>query len=274
MGKLSESNRDEVKVKDEKTKNTEENRPKHDDSEFEDEDEGEDEDDGGDDVYEVERVAGHRPGGLNKSGNPVVSYLIKWKGYDESANTYEKEMDCDELIADYWDRYVAAGGKKTDPEGHEPRPQVVKRVANRQSKPPGNNRASSHVAEPLLPDLPPVSKESRESRESSVSKRQRASNEARKDPVATKRQRADDLESEVEDEEEEKNKVWAPPAHWTMWDDFIREVQTVEKLKDAMVVHVLWKNGHETEHSASDAHEKFPQKLIHFYESHLKFTQA
>ncbi|KAF8926670.1 hypothetical protein BGZ52_005331 [Haplosporangium bisporale] len=271
MGKLSESIHDEVevRVKDEKTRNTEENRPKRD---SEDEDEDEDEDDGGDDVYEVERVAGHRPGGLNKNGSPVVSYLIKWKGYDESANTYEKEMDCDELIADYWDRYVAAGGKRTDPEGHEPRPQVVKRVANR--KPSGNNRSSSHASEPLLPDLPPVSKESRESRESSASKRQRVSNESRKDSVATKRQRGDDAESEVEDDEEDKNKAWAPPAHWTMWDDFIREVQTVEKLKDAMVVHVLWKNGHETEHSASDAHEKFPQKLIHFYESHLKFTQA
>ncbi|KAG0029118.1 hypothetical protein BGZ81_004090 [Podila clonocystis] len=266
MGNPSESHHDDAKVKEEKTKNIKEENPRD-----EDDDEDDDEsDDGDDNVYEVERVAGHM-----RDEDNVLAYLIKWKGYDEKDNTYEKVVNCDDLIADYWVRYEAAGGKKSDREGREPKPQVPKRVANRQGKSAGSNRSSSHAPEPLLPDLPPVTKESRESRESSAPKRQRVSNELRKDPVATKRQRANDHESDVEDDDEEdKEKPTFPPAEWTSWDEHIREVQTVEKLKNSMVVHVLWKEGRETEHQAEIAHQKFPQKLIHFYESHLKFTQA
>ncbi|KAG0083459.1 hypothetical protein BGZ93_004643 [Podila epicladia] len=265
MGNPSESHRDEVEVKEEKTKNIKEDNPR---DEVEDEDDEDDEsDDGDDNVYEVERVAGHM-----RDEDNVLAYLIKWKGYDEKDNTYEKIVNCDDLIADYWERYEAAGGKRSDPEGREPKPQVPKRVANRHGKSTGSNRSSSHAPEPLLPDLPSVTKDSRES---PAPKRQRVSNESRRDPVATKRQKGDDYESEVEDDDEEdKEKKTFPPAEWASWDEHIREVQTVEKLKDSMVVHVLWKNGRETEHKAAIAHQKFPQKLIHFYESHLKFTQA
>ncbi|KAG0319809.1 hypothetical protein BG000_003781 [Podila horticola] len=275
MGNLSELHHDEVKAKEDKEKKIKEDNPRDENDDEDDEDDDES-DDGEDNVYEVERVAGHM-----RDEDNVLAYLIKWKGYDEKDNTYEKIVNCDDLIADYWSRYEAAGGKKSDREGREPKPQVPKRVANRHGKSTGSNRSSSHAPEPLLPDLPPLTKESRESherresRESSAPKRQRVSNESRKDPVATKRQKADDHESEVEDDEEEdKEKTTFPPAEWTSWDEHIREVQTVEKLKNSMVVHVLWKDGHETEHEASVAHQKFPQKLIHFYESHLKFTQA
>ncbi|KAF9566611.1 hypothetical protein EC968_003702 [Mortierella alpina] len=106
-------------------------------------DESEDEEDN---EYEVERVVGHR----RERG--VLSYFLKWKGYDVQDNTWEKEdqVFCEDLVEAYWDRYTHAGGKKTDPKGTDPKPQGVKRKAAG-----GRGRAlSKEVQEPLLPEVP------------------------------------------------------------------------------------------------------------------------
>jgi hypothetical protein len=53
-----------------------------------------------DDVpYEVERVVSHR-----ERGN-TLQYLIKWKGFRSSSNTWEPQgnLNCLELINAYWD---------------------------------------------------------------------------------------------------------------------------------------------------------------------------
>ncbi|KAI9314208.1 hypothetical protein BX666DRAFT_1971420 [Dichotomocladium elegans] len=57
--------------------------------------------------YEVEAIAGHRKN-RKKLG---VDYLIKWKGYDESDNTWEHESNvhAPELIEAYW---ADKGGKE------------------------------------------------------------------------------------------------------------------------------------------------------------------
>lgn len=48
-------------------------------------------------VYEVERVMNKR------TVNNSVQYLLKWKGYPHSDNTweYEDDMECTQLIDDY-----------------------------------------------------------------------------------------------------------------------------------------------------------------------------
>ena len=60
------------------------------------------------DEYEVEKVLGHRV------ENGVQLYLLKWKGYPMSECTWEKEdnMDCDDLVKEYWSRVKKANAAK------------------------------------------------------------------------------------------------------------------------------------------------------------------
>jgi hypothetical protein len=50
--------------------------------------------------YEVEAIRGHRRGRMGQY------YLLKWAGYPESENTWEHEsnVNCPDLIAEYWAR--------------------------------------------------------------------------------------------------------------------------------------------------------------------------
>lgn len=155
-------------------------------------DEIEDEDDNDDEeVYEVERVVGHKHG--PSDGNPkvhVLKYLLQWKGYSEEDNTWEEEESCSchALIAAYWDRYEANGGKRSDKQGRDKAKEKVgiakkgvlvgkpssasssavaaaaKRsptkattkaatTSNHSSNADNNKRTSSSKSAPLLPDL-------------------------------------------------------------------------------------------------------------------------
>ncbi|KAG0169032.1 hypothetical protein DFQ30_004025, partial [Apophysomyces sp. BC1015] len=54
-----------------------------------------------DEEYEVERLLDHRASVKREN---TIEYLIKWKNYDETWNTWENEQNVfsDELIEDYW----------------------------------------------------------------------------------------------------------------------------------------------------------------------------
>ncbi|KAI7817882.1 chromobox protein, partial [Gamsiella multidivaricata] len=148
------------------------------------------------DVYEVEKVVGH------KRDRGVLSYHLKWKGYSDADNTWEREKSvfCKDLVAEYWDEWERAGGRRTDIRGSIMKPNIVRR---------------SSVA----------------------------------------------------------HKASGSKVEWTSWDEHLECVQTVERSrkKDKMTVHLTWKDGKDTEHPIEDAHQKCPQKLIQFYEKHLKF---
>ncbi|KAI1303370.1 hypothetical protein EDD11_005421 [Mortierella claussenii] len=260
-------------------------------------DDGDDGEEEGDE-YEVERVVGHM-----RDDNGELSYLLKWQGYGEADNTWEKNdsLSCAELISQYWSRYEADGGSRDDPEGYDPKPK------SRTSTKRGANASSSrtHASESLGVQINTTnrrgvgavgSKASSSKSETSSSKSQsyegKRGGRAREAAVDTipKKQKTDnrrrsDLERDaVKDsadshggdypENPQAESEWRPPSWWTSWEDHLDRVQTVERSQRAMIVHLAWKNGKETEHPIEDAHKKCPQKLIQFYESHLRFTQV
>lgn len=55
-------------------------------------------------TYEVEKILDHRVDSMGRR-----RFWLKWKGYDYSENTWEKEedLDCPELIAEYEQKYQA-----------------------------------------------------------------------------------------------------------------------------------------------------------------------
>lgn len=86
-----------------------------------DEDEDGDDDEAGEDEYEVEAVRSHRP--LKGAEAWNMEYLIKWKGWRESDNTWEPESNLpQEMVNDYWKKQPS----KSQPKKFE---QIQKRKA-------------------------------------------------------------------------------------------------------------------------------------------------
>ncbi|ORX79111.1 chromo-domain-containing protein [Basidiobolus meristosporus CBS 931.73] len=59
------------------------------------------------------------------------------------------------------------------------------------------------------------------------------------------------------------------------WESLVKEVETVERDEsDQLKVYLIWNNGKRTVHDAEDANKRCPQKVIAFYEAHLRFKAA
>ncbi|RKO84547.1 chromo shadow domain from Swi6 protein, partial [Blyttiomyces helicus] len=56
------------------------------------------------------------------------------------------------------------------------------------------------------------------------------------------------------------------------WEDLVDSVDTLERMNgDDLYVFLSWKDGLRSTHRAPIVYQKCPQKVIQFYESHLRF---
>lgn len=88
--------------------------------------------------YEVEEIVSHK-----KTGNGY-EYLLKWKGYSSSENTWqsEEDLDCPDLVAAYWKKDEVNGvtksprneKKSTPPKVTKPDKQAPKDTEKKQRK--------------------------------------------------------------------------------------------------------------------------------------------
>ncbi|CAG8526819.1 943_t:CDS:2 [Paraglomus occultum] len=81
-----------------------------------------------------------------------------------------------------------------------------------------------------------------------------------------KRKRAIDLSDEGIDTDDD-----FPPSYWGSWEEEVENIETVEKTNEGLFVYLHWKNGQRTVHDSREVNEKCPQKVISFYEKHLRF---
>ncbi|KAM5346598.1 hypothetical protein ACJ41O_009603 [Fusarium nematophilum] len=67
-------------------------------------------------------------------------------------------------------------------------------------------------------------------------------------------------------------KKWSPPAG--SWED---EIETIDACEDEgsgkLVVYLIWKNGQKTKHDTQIIYKKCPQKMLQFYERHVKIIR-
>ncbi|KXJ89697.1 chromo domain-like protein [Microdochium bolleyi] len=67
-------------------------------------------------------------------------------------------------------------------------------------------------------------------------------------------------------------KAWKPPAG--SWED---EVDTIDACHDEnsgkLIVYLTWKNGQKTQHETKVIYQRCPQKMLKFYERHVKIVQ-
>ncbi|KAF8938658.1 hypothetical protein BGZ47_008480 [Haplosporangium gracile] len=221
-----------------------------------DNDEDDDEEASGEAVYEVERVVGH------KHTKGKLQYHLKWNGYDSDENTWEDKENvyCVDLIEAYWGRLEQAGGSRTDSKGKDGVP--VKKEPTRTAKSNGAKTTKKDRDGDTVMDMAPA-------------KRQKTSNTSKEVKKA---------EGGFEDGASSNNNSnynininssgWTPPKSWISWEQKVESILTVERSNQKLLIRLQWNNGRETQHPIEIAHQKCPQKLIQFYESHIKFSQA
>ncbi|KAH6605644.1 hypothetical protein Trco_004797 [Trichoderma cornu-damae] len=65
---------------------------------------------------------------------------------------------------------------------------------------------------------------------------------------------------------------WSPPAG--SWED---EIETIDACEDEgsgrLVVYLVWKNGRKTKHDTKVIYKKCPQKMLLFYERHVRIIR-
>ncbi|KAG4427669.1 hypothetical protein IFR05_016846 [Cadophora sp. M221] len=57
------------------------------------------------------------------------------------------------------------------------------------------------------------------------------------------------------------------------WEDVVVAIDACEGSKGSVVAYLTWKGGHKTQHPLAQVYKRCPQKMLHFYESHLVFKK-
>ncbi|KAG4420056.1 hypothetical protein IFR04_006815 [Cadophora malorum] len=57
------------------------------------------------------------------------------------------------------------------------------------------------------------------------------------------------------------------------WEDAVVAIDACEGTEGSVVVYLTWKGGHKTQHPLAQVYKRCPQKMLHFYESHLVFKK-
>lgn len=67
-------------------------------------------------------------------------------------------------------------------------------------------------------------------------------------------------------------KKWTPPSG--SWEDDIESIDACEEQGSGkLIVYLNWKNGHKTKHDTSIIYKKCPQKMLRFYEKHVRYVK-
>ncbi|KAK5816162.1 hypothetical protein F5H01DRAFT_321604 [Linnemannia elongata] len=212
-------------------------------------DDSDDDDEGDSDVYEVEKVVGHRYDQNNK-----LSYHIKWKDYPDEESSWEQESSvfCLDMVKEYWKLYCDQGGSgKTT---------ILSTTTKLAKVTPETQRGATvtTTASALGSTTTTTTEQQQQSLDTSLPRRLTSVG-----PVLIT----------------EEN--WEPPSHWDSWDDLVERVEAIETRsadkhdRSTMFVHLRWKSGNRmTLHPLQEIHDKAPRRLIDFYESHLQFQES
>ncbi|KAI0477180.1 heterochromatin protein one [Xylariaceae sp. FL0804] len=89
----------------------------------------------------------------------------------------------------------------------------------------------------------------------------------------TKRRRNGDHPADSTPPASGNARAWKPPAG--TWED---EIESIDACHDEntskLMVYLTWKNGHKTQHDTKVIYQRCPQKMLQFYERHVKIVMA
>ncbi|KAG1898583.1 uncharacterized protein F5891DRAFT_1042621 [Suillus fuscotomentosus] len=220
-----------------------------------------------DEEYEIEEVMESQKGYF---GDGKFGYFVKWKGYSPEDNSWVHEDDAvnaQDLITKYWEnkRKASKGGPRKSMDTGKPK----------------TSRKSTVIEEPREP-TPPAKKRSRPKKadqEERSEKAQEATSDddearAKKKPRKSQGASAKKVTKQVA-EDEEVVTFGSMKKHMTIasWENLVETIDTIER-GDEGDLYVYFKIKHSDVRMREVSRlcaQKFPQKLIKFYESNLRW---
>ncbi|KAG5724489.1 Chromatin-associated protein swi6 [Termitomyces sp. T112] len=218
-----------------------------------------DEDEGGEEgdveeEYEIEEILDAKRGSFP---NGRIGYFVKWKGYDDSENSWVDEQDAGNagtLIEEFWKKHPKKARKSLDA-----------------AKTPKKSRKSFASEDVDASASTTTKKRGRKSQgaKESISE-DRATKKAKKNGAANEdNEDSHPLEDEVV--------VGDMSAYMTVqtWEHLVDTIDTIERAPDGSLrVYFTLKTGDRVMENSKLCSQRFPQKLIEFYEGNLRWKSA
>ncbi|CEH17447.1 Heterochromatin-associated protein HP1 and related CHROMO domain proteins [Ceraceosorus bombacis] len=235
----------EVRGEDEEDENDEEEEEDDDDDEEEEEAE-----------YEIEKILRHR----SAKNTGKIDYYIKWKGYSLGESTWEPEANvkatAGDMVKQYWE---GAPGNKVQPRKYLSPSKAAAAAALAGAKRKRSAGRASADADADADSIEQVEEEEEE---------EEATSEKSKSSKAAPSKEENEHAKYLQDVQREKEKYEAMDS----WDD-ICVCETMERGEDGVLVALMKFNKckYELDFPAEICYKRAPQKMLAFYEAHLRF---
>ncbi|THU92962.1 hypothetical protein K435DRAFT_757774 [Dendrothele bispora CBS 962.96] len=235
------------------------------------ENDAEEEEEEEEEEYEIEAIIDHERGMFDDG---KTGYLCKWKGYNSKHNSWVNEDDAGnatELIDAYWERVNAKKKpRKSDATTKKGRSSLANANAGTESPEPAPKKRGRKSGA-KIDDVDD------EGGKSASAKRQR-----REPSLKNIKTQSTELEDVVMDEPEEQiadHKYMKKFMSRKNWEDIVDTIDTVEKsnIGEGLLVYFRLNaanGGTRVRLESSVCREKFPQALLTFYESNLKWKET
>ncbi|KAJ7308533.1 hypothetical protein DFH08DRAFT_719770 [Mycena albidolilacea] len=210
---------------------------------------GEDGDDD-EEEYEIEAILDAKKGHFEKN---KIGYLVSWKGYGPEHNSWVAEDDAGNatlLIKAFWDK------KKSSPKKGAEAKRPRKSVADDASDAEGSASVAKKRGRKSVSEKPADKDDERPTKKPRKASEKKAP--ARESPS---------VQQEI---------IGDMQNHMTVpsWDHLVDKVDTVERVDDTLFVYFTLYSGERVREDSKKCADKFPKKLIDFYESNLRWKEV
>ncbi|KAG6820406.1 hypothetical protein H0H93_000913 [Arthromyces matolae] len=205
--------------------------------------------------FEIELILDAKRGSFP---NGRIGYFVKWKGYDDSENSWVDENDAGNatsLIEDFWRRNPKKASK--------------------------TGRKSLDAKATQKPGKPAPSEEIEESASVATKKRGRKSqadiDENSRDRTTKKSKKNGAKPETLSPTPDQVPDIGNMNQYMSIvsWEDLVDSVETVERTPDdKLMVYFTLKTGERVVEDSKICRQRFPDQLIQFYENNLRWKAA
>ncbi|KAF8903518.1 hypothetical protein CPB84DRAFT_1902908 [Gymnopilus junonius] len=226
---------------------------------------------GEEEEYEIEEVLDAKRG-FFPDGR--MGYFVKWKGYGPEDNSWVDEQDAEnaqELVNEFWKKNpqkkkaITAARKSVDKKSpKKPRKSTVADDTSEAGEASTKKRGRKSLSHKVESDD-----------EMDVDEEEKPAKKAKKESTQPSKTNARKLKTDSPEEEEVHLGTMKRYMNLPSWEGLVKTIDTVERADDdALKIFFTLNNGERVTETAAICKQRFPQKLLEFYETNLKWRQV